>query len=226
MVQRIDKHGLQVAKELATFVDESALPGTGVAKDDFWSGFSSLIKDMTPKNRAFLERRADLQRQIDDWHKSHRNQPHDHEAYKAFLKDIGYLVAKGKDFEIETTNVDPEIALVPGPQLGWCRSPMRAMPLMPRTPAGEAFMTGFMAPTPWARPLPRAAMIAGAVPVSWPAHACFWTKPFRWWEPATRMCAAITSKTARFDRRLPTGQPRKIRGLSRQSKGPRCHPAT
>jgi len=117
MVQRIDKHGLQVAEDLARFVDDQALPGTDVAPETFWSGFAALVSDMTPRNKAFLERREDLQGQIDDWHIRHRNQPHDHEAYKQFLKDIGYLVEEGPVFEIETTNVDPEIARVPGPQL-------------------------------------------------------------------------------------------------------------
>ncbi|MRU13953.1 malate synthase G [Roseovarius sp. A21] len=117
MVQRIDKQGLQVAEELAHFVDEQALPGTDVSPESFWSGLSRLVKEMAPRNKAFLERREELQSQIDDWHIRHRNQPHDHEAYKAFLKDIGYLVEEGPDFEIETANVDPEIALVPGPQL-------------------------------------------------------------------------------------------------------------
>jgi len=117
MGQRIDKHGLQVAGDLARFVDDQALPGTDVAPETFWSGFAALVSDMTPRNKAFLEKREDLQGQIDDWHIRHRNQPHDHEAYKQFLKDIGYLVEEGPDFEIETTNVDPEIARVPGPQL-------------------------------------------------------------------------------------------------------------
>ena len=117
MGQRIDKHGLQVAGDLARFVDDQALPGTDVAPETFWSGFAALVSDMTPTNKAFLEKREDLQGQIDDWHIRHRNQPHDHEAYKQFLKDIGYLVEEGPDFEIETTNVDPEIARVPGPQL-------------------------------------------------------------------------------------------------------------
>src|SRR6056297_4023821 len=117
MVQRIEKHGLQVAEDLARFVDDKALPGTGVSPDGFWSGFAALINEMAPKNKAFLDRREELQSQIDDWHIRHRNQPHDHEAYKQFLKDIGYLVEEGPDFEIETSNVDPEIALVPGPQL-------------------------------------------------------------------------------------------------------------
>ena len=117
MVTRIEKHGLQVAGELASFVDEKALPGTGVSPEAFWSGFAALVRDKAPKNKALLETREEIQRKIDDWHIRHRNQPHDHEAYKQFLKDIGYLVEEGPDFEIETTNVDPEIAKVPGPQL-------------------------------------------------------------------------------------------------------------
>lgn len=117
MVQRIEKNGLQVDERLVRFVDESALPGTGISADDFWSGFATLVQDMTPKNRALLKRREELQDQIDGWHIRHRNQPHDHEAYKQFLKEIGYLVEEGPDFEIQTSNVDPEIALVPGPQL-------------------------------------------------------------------------------------------------------------
>jgi malate synthase len=117
MVKRIDKNGLQVAEELASFVDEKALPGTDVSAEAFWSGFAAMVGDLAPKNKAFLEKREELQSQIDDWHVRHRNQPHDHEAYKRFLKDIGYLVEEGPDFEIETANVDPEIASVPGPQL-------------------------------------------------------------------------------------------------------------
>uniref|UniRef100_UPI003B52D00C malate synthase G n=1 Tax=Roseovarius indicus TaxID=540747 RepID=UPI003B52D00C len=117
MEERIEKHGLQVAAQLARFIEERALPGTGVAPDDFWSGFAALVTDLSPKNKALLDRRDELQGQIDDWHLRHCNQPHDHEAYKQFLSEIGYLLDEGPDFEIETTNVDPEIALVPGPQL-------------------------------------------------------------------------------------------------------------
>ena len=117
MVQRIEKHGLQVAEELARFVDAEALPGTGVSSDDFWAGFATLVADMSPTNKALLATRQDLQSQLDAWHVRHRNQPHDHGAYKAFLQEIGYLVPEGPDFEIETSNVDPEIASTPGPQL-------------------------------------------------------------------------------------------------------------
>ena len=113
----VEKSGLKVAPELAKFIEDETLPGTGVSADAFWEGLSTLAHDFGPKNKALLERRAELQRQIDEWHIRHRNQPHDHEAYKAFLEEIGYLIPEGQDFEIETANTDPEIATVAGPQL-------------------------------------------------------------------------------------------------------------
>ena len=117
MSSRVERHRLQVAEELAAFIENEALPGTDVAADTFWEAFSRLAHDLAPKNRELLDTRAVLQGKIDQWHKAHNNQPHDHEAYKAFLTEIGYLAPVGPDFEIETENTDPEIATVPGPQL-------------------------------------------------------------------------------------------------------------
>ncbi len=114
---RVDRHGLQVAAELAAFVEKDALPGTGISPDQFWQGFAALISDLTPKNRALLARRDELQAKIDQWHRDRGGQPHDHEGYKAYLAEIGYLLPEGPDFLIETANTDPEIASVPGPQL-------------------------------------------------------------------------------------------------------------
>ncbi len=115
--ERVERNGLQVAKELATFLEAEALPGTGVDAARFWTGFSALAHEFGPRNAALLRRREDLQAQINVWHIAHRDQPHDREAYKAFLEEIGYLAVEGDPFTIETQNVDPEIALVPGPQL-------------------------------------------------------------------------------------------------------------
>ena len=117
MAQRLNLAGLQVDPVLVDFVQTRALPGTGISPDRFWAGFADIIHDLGPENRDLLTRRAELQTQIDDWHIVRRGQPHDAAAYELFLRDIGYLVPEGPDFTIETTQVDAEIATIPGPQL-------------------------------------------------------------------------------------------------------------
>lgn len=115
MGDRKDIEGLKVDAQLADFVNDQALPGTGVDPDVFWSGLSSLIHTFGPRNRELLSIRDDMQAKIDDWHRANRD--FDPAAYKAFLSEIGYLVEEGADFEVETANVDPEFAATPGPQL-------------------------------------------------------------------------------------------------------------
>ncbi|MCM2560815.1 malate synthase G [Lutimaribacter sp. EGI FJ00015] len=117
MTQRIEKHGLQVARELASFIDDQALPGIGVSADAFWKGLSDIAHGQGRENARLLEKRAEIQGQIDTWHKARMNEPRDPDTYRAFLRDIGYLVEEGDDFQIDTANVDPEIAKVAGPQL-------------------------------------------------------------------------------------------------------------
>jgi malate synthase len=117
MTKRSDRSGLQVADVLARFIEQEALPGTGITPDTFWDGFVGLLRDFAPQNRALLARREELQTNIDAWHIARRGQPHDHAAYKAYLEEIGYLLPEGPDFTIETANVDPEVAKVAGPQL-------------------------------------------------------------------------------------------------------------
>jgi malate synthase len=108
---------LQVAPVLAEFVETRALPGTGVDRAAFWDGFSALLHDLAPRNKALLDKRQALQARIDAWHIARRGQPHDGDAYEAFLREIGYLMPEGEPFRIETTKIDPEIATVAGPQL-------------------------------------------------------------------------------------------------------------
>jgi malate synthase len=117
MTHRVTRHGLQVDQILADFIEEQALTGSGISADQFWAGMADLAQVQGAKNRALLAKREALQTQIDDWHLAHRNGAHDPLAYKSFLQNIGYLLPEGEDFQIETTNVDPEIASIPGPQL-------------------------------------------------------------------------------------------------------------
>jgi malate synthase len=115
-MDRVDRNGLQVAQALAAFVEERALPGTGVEAGAFWAGLAEMVADLAPRNAALLTERAEIQGKLDAWHREHGG-PGEPGAYRAFLEEIGYLVPDAGDFEIETGNVDPEIALVPGPQL-------------------------------------------------------------------------------------------------------------
>lgn len=117
MTQRTQKNDLQVADEIVRFIEDKALPDTGVDADQFWAGFSDLVHGLGPKNRDLLQVREDMQSKIDAWHKERVGQDHDAGAYTEFLREIGYLVPEGPAFSIDTTNVDPEIASIPGPQL-------------------------------------------------------------------------------------------------------------
>ena len=117
MKKRVQRYNMSVERSLVDFIENSALPGTGISEDNFWHGLSSLVEQLTPENRALLIKREELQSKIDSWHKARRNMPHDHEAYKIYLKEIGYLVEEKENFSVKTENVDPEISTIAGPQL-------------------------------------------------------------------------------------------------------------
>ncbi|WP_312714491.1 malate synthase G [Stutzerimonas nitrititolerans] len=117
MTERVQVGGLQVAKVLYDFVNNEAIPGTGVDAAAFWAGADSVIHDLAPKNRALLAKRDELQAQIDAWHQARAGQAHDAVAYKAFLQEIGYLLPEAEDFQATTQNVDEEITHMAGPQL-------------------------------------------------------------------------------------------------------------
>ncbi|AZE80955.1 malate synthase G [Pseudomonas synxantha] len=117
MTEHVQVGGLQVAKVLFDFVNNEAIPGTGITADQFWAGADKVIHDLAPKNKALLAKRDDFQARIDTWHQTHAGQAHDPVAYKAFLQDIGYLLPEAADFQASTQNVDDEIAHMAGPQL-------------------------------------------------------------------------------------------------------------
>ncbi|NWB71710.1 malate synthase G [Pseudomonas sp. G5001] len=117
MTEHVQVGGLQVAKVLFDFVNNEAIPGTGITADQFWAGADKVIHDLAPKNKALLAKRDDFQVRIDTWHQAHAGQAHDAVAYKAFLQDIGYLLPEAADFQASTQNVDEEIAHMAGPQL-------------------------------------------------------------------------------------------------------------
>jgi len=113
----VEISGLQVADELAAFMAEEALPGTGVTPEHFWAQYAAILADLGPKNAALLAVRDALQAKIDGWHRAFPARPVNAEAYTRFLREIGYLLPEGEDFAVDTAYVDDEIAKTAGPQL-------------------------------------------------------------------------------------------------------------
>ncbi len=113
----VERAGLQVAVELAAFLERDALPGTGIPADSFWEGTAAILARFAPENRALLHHRDRLQAQLDAWCIERRGQPIAPAEQAAFLREIGYLVEEPTPFTVHPDNVDPEIATLAGPQL-------------------------------------------------------------------------------------------------------------
>ncbi|WP_159587732.1 malate synthase G [Chelativorans xinjiangense] len=116
MSDRVEINGLKIARTLHDFTVEEALPGTGVDAETFWYALSDIVHALSPKNRALLAARDAMQSRIDAWYREN-GAPVDPAGYEAFLREIGYLLPEGPDFRVTTSDVDPEIAHVAGPQL-------------------------------------------------------------------------------------------------------------
>jgi len=117
MTARTSIHSLQVATELARFVEDHVLPGTGISAASFWKGFDEIVREFAPKNAALLAERDRLQAEMDAWHQAHPGPIGDMKAYQLHLEKIGYLVSHPKKGKATTKNVDAELALQAGPQL-------------------------------------------------------------------------------------------------------------
>jgi malate synthase len=115
MSNYVNAGSLQVDQRLYEFINSEVLPGTGLDREAFWPEFGELVHDLTPKNKALLARRDEIQDKLHDWHK--KNREFDFSSYKMFLEEIGYLETEVEDFEVTTENVDDEVALQAGPQL-------------------------------------------------------------------------------------------------------------
>jgi len=117
MAKTIEISGLRIDEKLYDLVRDEIAPGTGVDADEFWQSLAAIVRDLGPRNQVLLEKRDELQNQIDRYHLARKGEPFKQEEYTAFLKQIGYLVEEGGDFQVRTANVDPEITVIPGPQL-------------------------------------------------------------------------------------------------------------
>ena len=113
----IEKKGLKISSILFDFVNKEIIPGTDIQTDKFWDGFEKTVHELAPINKRLIEKRETIQKQIDNWHKKNKGKELNKKEYTEFLKSISYIVEEKEDFNIETTNVDSEIASIAGPQL-------------------------------------------------------------------------------------------------------------
>ena len=113
----IEKNGLKISSVMFDFVNNEAIPETGLDSDQFWAKFSEVVHEMAPTNKYLIEKRETIQKKIDDWHKSNKGKEFDKTEYIKFLKSLDYLTEEKNEFKIETSNVDEEISSIAGPQL-------------------------------------------------------------------------------------------------------------
>ena len=113
----IEKYELKIDTELYKFVNNEVLPGTSVVNEDFWKGFSDTVIKLAPINKRLIEKRDEIQKKIDKWHKDNTGNDFNKKDYTDFLRSISYIVQEKEDFKINTKNVDEEISSIAGPQL-------------------------------------------------------------------------------------------------------------
>ncbi len=116
-MSKINKNELKISSTLYNFINNEAIPGTGVNPESFWSNFSKVVHELTPINKKLIKKREIFQKKIDDWHISNKGKDLDKIEYINFLRSINYIVNEEKDFKIQTANVDNEITSIAGPQL-------------------------------------------------------------------------------------------------------------
>ena len=108
---------LKISSDLKDFLEGEVLPGLDINANTFWKSFESIVNEFAPRNKELLEKREDIQSTIDKWHQDRKGEQHNHDEYKKFLEEIGYIAPRSPDFLITTDNVDPEIKTIAGPQL-------------------------------------------------------------------------------------------------------------
>jgi len=116
-MKMVEKSGLKVSSTLLEFINNEVIPNTNIDIDKFWNKFSEVVHELSPINKALIQKREIIQKKLDDWHKSNKGKDFNKKEYVNFLKSIDYLIEEKNDFKIETTDVDEEISSIAGPQL-------------------------------------------------------------------------------------------------------------
>ena len=116
-MNKIKKKNLTINSTLLDFINQEVIPGTDIEAEDFWNKFDDAVHELAPINRALIEKRENIQKEIDEWHLANKDEKINKNEYIKFLKSINYIVEEKENFQISTQNVDEEIANIAGPQL-------------------------------------------------------------------------------------------------------------
>ena len=116
-MKKINVGNLKIDSELFEFINNEAIPNTGVESNNFWFEFEKSVHKLAAINKKLLETREEIQKKIDRWHISKKGSEFDKSEYIKFLKSINYIVEEKEEFKISTSNVDQEISQIAGPQL-------------------------------------------------------------------------------------------------------------
>ena len=112
-----EKNGLKINTKLLDFVNNEIIPGTNIKSEEFWTSFGKIVHELAPINKKLILKREEIQKKIDEWHIKNKGKEFNKKEYLDFLKSISYIVEEQDEFNIETANVDDEIANIAGPQL-------------------------------------------------------------------------------------------------------------
>ena len=113
----IEKNGLKISSRLFDFINNEVIPGTTINSDELWIKFAEIAHELAPLNKSLIQKREEIQKQIDAWHKQNKDKELNKKEYTEFLKSISYIAEEKEDFSIETSDVDSEISSIAGPQL-------------------------------------------------------------------------------------------------------------
>ena len=116
-MKKVDVGNLKIDSELLEFINNEAIPKTGVEVNSFWPKFEESIHKLAAVNKKLLKTREEIQKKLDQWHLSKKGEKFNKEEYIKFLKSINYIVKEKEDFKISTSDVDQEISSIAGPQL-------------------------------------------------------------------------------------------------------------
>ena len=72
-MNKIQIGNLKIDSVLYEFINQEVIPGTDISTEDFWEKFDLAIHELEPINKVLIEKRENIQKQIDAWHLANKD---------------------------------------------------------------------------------------------------------------------------------------------------------